>query len=126
MYAKLDTHNASIPGAYSTLHTLILARLHARSAPNLTSLTHVSAERAKPNAFFSVCWWCWFGRQTPYNPFGFCISPANHGLLERRGRGSALTICLPECRESSKGATARAWLGDAHSYSPPRGLRVFS
>ena len=42
-----------------------------------------------------------------------------YGLLERRGRGSALTMCLPECGESSKGATARAWLGDAHSYSPP-------
>ena len=40
-------------------------------------------------------------------------------MLERRGRGSALTICLPECGESSKGATARAWPGDAHSYSPP-------
>ena len=28
-------------------------------------------------------------------------------------------VCLPECGESSKGATARAWLGDAHSSSPP-------
>ena len=66
-------------------------------------------------------------RQTPHTtPLASAFSPTSHGLLERRGRGSALTICLPECEESSKGATARAWLGDAHSYSPPRGLRVFS
>ena len=65
-------------------------------------------------------------RQTPHNPFGLCILPQNHGLLERRGRGSALTICLPECGESSKGATARAWLGCAQLLFPPRGLQVFS
>ena len=62
----------------------------------------------------------------PPQPLWPLHSPANHGMLERRGRGSALTMCLPECGESSKGATARAWLGDAHSYSPPRVLRVFS
>ena len=68
-------------------------------------------------------------RQTPHTtPLASAFSPTSHGLLERRGRGSALTICLPEseCGESSKGATARAWPADAHSYSPPRGLRVSS
>ena len=58
--------------------------------------------------------------QTPHTtPLASAFSPTSHGLLERRGRGSALTICLPECGESSKGATARAWPADAHSYSPP-------
>ena len=77
-HAKLDTHNPSIPGAYSTLYTLILARLHAALRPEpITSLTqsHVSAERAKPNVLRCVGWY-WLGRQTAHNPFGLvCILP---------------------------------------------------
>ena len=68
-------------------------------------------------------------RQTPHMgiPLASAFPPKPRLVRahERRGRGSVLTICLARVwREHIKGATARAWLDDAHSYiSHPSRLR---
>ena len=81
--------------AHSTHHTLAYwpgcTADGASHLINPCALTHAfcPAERAKPHFFFGVlvC-----ARQTPTTRLWPLHFPPNHSLLERRGRGSALTL----------------------------------
>ena len=75
-----------------------------------------SALPSAPNHTSSVCW---FARQTPHNPFMVSAFPPKPQLARAARAWQRPHIYVSPSGESSKGATARAWLGDAHSYSPP-------
>ena len=86
-------HRSQVSIAHSTrLYWLGCTR---RSALNLTSLTHVSAERAKPNVLRCVGW-CWLGRQTAHTtPLASEFSPNPQRPPKCGERTSCAPLPLP-------------------------------
>jgi hypothetical protein len=97
---------SQVPSTLYTLHAYILARLHGgRRAPHLINscaLTH------------AFC----LARQTPHNPYGLCVSPQTTACSSGAGVAAPSYMYVSPSGESSKGTTARAWLGDACSFFP--------